>query len=71
MKHINKKALYLFLKMSIFATLALASVLHIHVLGLNLSPESTLELLSASLPLSLPYANMISLICVGLFFFFD
>ena len=62
MNEINKKAIIMYFKLTLLATIAFGNVLHTTVFSLPISPDTAASLLSHSMPLAFTYGNIVSLI---------
>lgn len=64
MKEVNKKAIILYLMLTILATLAFGNVIHTAIFSLPISQDLAATFLTRSLPSAIPYANIVSIIYV-------
>tara|TARA_R110002110_G_scaffold121431_2_gene297172 strand:- start:6381 stop:6593 length:213 start_codon:yes stop_codon:yes gene_type:complete len=66
---INPEILSTYLKLSALVTVALAAAMQKFILGAGYTALFTSKMLIASLPMALPYANIISLCFMSLYLF--
>lgn len=69
MRELDKKAVIIYLKLTLLATFAFANVIQTSIFSMPFSPEYASLLMTYSLPLAIPYANVVSLIYMFISYF--